>query len=564
MLVALSIRDIVLIEKLDLGFSKGLTVFTGETGAGKSIILDSLSLALGARGDGGLVRKGASSASVTASFEIEASNAAFEKLRDHGLDDGEGLILRRVQYSDGRTKAFVNDRPVSTSLLREIGQTLVELHGQHDDRALLDASAHREILDRFGGLLPDVGRVSALWDDWREKRSIAERLQQELDLARRDEAYLAASCRELDDLAPKEGEEEALAEKRKVLMASAKTRADLEAAADALSPQSFPSGKLSALLRRMERQPALPPELRSILEAIERVLIEADEARTLVEKQLRAQSEDNVEAIEERLFKLRAVARKHRVSVDGLPGLHRRFLEDLDRLEMGTERLQGARKDAEAAGLAYAQAAASLSQKRKTAAERLERAIAKELKPLKLEKARFLTHTQLLNGHENDIGGGPLGRETVMFFVQTNPGAKPGPLTKVASGGELARFLLALKVVAADKNSAPVLIFDEIDTGVGGATATAIGERLSRLGQKAQVLAVTHSPQVAAHADTHYKLYKTSRGTDENITVETSAEALDAAGRREEIARMLAGRKVTQEARAAADSLIGGRHDIAG
>ncbi len=563
MLQALSIRDIVLIDKLDLSFGGGLSIFTGETGAGKSIILDSLSLALGARGDGGLVRGGSASASVTASFEVASHHPTNDWLREHDLSDGDSLILRRVQFADGRTKAFINDRPVSTTLLRQFGRALVEIHGQHDDRALLDPSSHRQLLDQFGGLLPDVRTVSALWDEWRDLRGKAESLARQLETAQREADYLQASCDELDSLAPQDGEEEVLASKRQAILSSAKLRADLETASDALSGQQFPSAKLSSVLRRLERQPGLPENLKSIIAGIERVLIEADEARSLVEAELRAGGEGNVEAIEERLFKLRAVARKHRVPVSELPNLHSRFKAQLTDIATGADQLHAAKKAARAAEQAYAAAADALGEKRLAAGAKLDRAVQKELKPLRLEKARFITHTEKINENGEGVRGGPFGRETIMFFVQTNPGAKPGPLMKVASGGELARFLLALKVILAEKATAPVLVFDEIDTGVGGATASAIGERLARIGGQAQVLAVTHSPQVAACADSHYRLYKTARGTGENISVQTCAEILDGSGRREEIARMLAGRKVTEEARAAAESLIGAKHEPA-
>jgi DNA repair protein RecN (Recombination protein N) len=562
MLAALSIRDIVLIDKLDLSFSEGLTVFTGETGAGKSIVLDSLSLSLGARGDGGLVRSGAQSASVTASFDLSADHPAGSLLREHELDEDGTLILRRVQFADGRTKAFINDRPVSATLLRQLGQALVEIHGQHDDRALLDPASHRDLLDQFGGLLPDVKEVSQLWDRWRALDGNAARLEEDLKSAERERDYLMAACSELNALAPQPGEEEALAAKRQTILASGKVRADLEAAADALSGPGFPAGKMSGVLRRLERQPNLPEGMKPVLAALERVLIEAEEARALVEAQLRAAGEDNAEAIEERLFKLRAAGRKYRVAVSELPEVHRRFAAALSALELGGEQLASARKAASAAADAYARAADALTGKRRAAAAALDRAVQRELKPLKLEKARFFTHTEPLNESRNGLAGGPLGREAIMFHVQTNPGAKPGSLMKVASGGELARFLLALKVVLARKHTAPVLVFDEIDTGVGGATATAIGERLMRLGARAQVLAVTHSPQVAAHARAHYRLYKTARGGNGNIKVETCAEALDSSGRREEIARMLAGRKITEEARAAAERLIGATHDV--
>jgi DNA repair protein RecN (Recombination protein N) len=561
MLAALSIRDIVLIDKFDLSLSEGLTIFTGETGAGKSIILDSLSLSLGARGDSGLVRSGAQSATVTACFDLRTDHPAAALLREHELDEEGGLILRRVQFADGRTKAFVNDRPVSAALLRQLGQALVEIHGQHDDRALLDPASHRDLLDQFGGLLPAVKEVSRLWERWRELDGHAARLEEDLKAAERERDYLTAACSELSALTPQPEEEEILAVRRQTILASGKVRADLEAAADALSAPVFPAGKINGVLRRLERQPNLPDGVKPVLAALERVMIEAEEARALVEARLRANGENNAEAIEERLFRLRAVARKHRVPVSGLPRLHRRFAEALSSLESGEAQLDAARKEASAAAEAYAHAADALSAQRRAAAGSLDRAVQKELRPLRLEKARFFTHTEALTEGKNGLAGGPSGREAIMFHVQTNPGAKPGPLMKVASGGELARFLLALKVVLAGRHTAPVLVFDEIDTGVGGATATAIGERLMRLGARAQVLAVTHSPQVAAHAAAHYRLYKAARGNGGNIQVETYAEALDGSGRREEIARMLAGRQVTEEARAAAARLIGATYE---
>lgn len=562
MLAALSIRDIVLIDKLDLTLAGGLTVFTGETGAGKSIVLDSLGLALGARGAGGLVRKGAPLASVTATFELPSGHPSLGLLREQELEGEDCLILRRIQYDDGRTKAFINDRPVSQALLRQLGRMLVEIHGQHDDRALLDPATHRHLLDQFGGLIQNVKEVSRFWEEWRERSGAAAELQKALEAAEREADYLKAACDELNALAPQPGEEETLASRRQSIMSAAKLRGDLEEASDALTGPIFPGAKLNAVLRRLERQSDLPARLAPIKAGLERVLIEAEEARLLVAAQLRAEGEDNVEAIEERLFKLRAVARKHRVPVSELPAVHERFLADLAKIENGAESLAAARKAADAAASVYGKAADALSEKRIAAASLLDQAVQKELAPLRLEKARFLTQSEKLAEDKNGMAGGPFGRESIMFHVQTNPGANPGPLMKVASGGELARFLLALKVVLAEKTTAPVLVFDEIDTGVGGATASAIGERLARLGGRAQVLAVTHSPQVAANGDAHFLLYKTARGDGDAVQVETCAEALDDAGRREEIARMLAGREVTEEARAAAERLIGAKHEI--
>ncbi|MFT4079882.1 DNA repair protein RecN [Rhodomicrobium lacus] len=560
MLVALSIRDIVLIDKLDLGFEKGFTVFTGETGAGKSIILDSLSLALGARGDGGLVRRGATSASVTASFDLHDAHPAMALLAEQGFDREDTLILRRVQGEDGRTKAFINDRPVSTGLLKQLGKMLVEIHGQHDDRALLDPATHRHLLDQFGGLIGEVQEVSRLWETWREKNKSVDELEKALAVAEREKDYLTAACEELNQLAPQPGEEDDLATRRTAIVAAQKARADLEDIADALNAPQFPATKLSAALRRLERTPNIPDALKPIQAALERVLIEAEEARELVEAQLRGESGGNVEAIEERLFRLRAVARKYRVTVNDLPALHARFRADLARIETGEEDLIAARKVAAEAAAIYAGAADALTEKRRATAAQLDAAVQAELAPLKLDKARFITEIEPMPEDRSGLRGGPFGREQAMFHVQTNPGAKPGPLMKVASGGELARFLLALKVVLAEKATAPVLVFDEIDTGVGGATAAAIGERQARLGTRAQVLAVTHSPQVAANANQHIRLHKAARGEGDAIVVTTSAETLSMEGRREEIARMLAGKEVTAEARAAAESLIGARH----
>ncbi|KAI93843.1 DNA recombination protein RecN, partial [Rhodomicrobium udaipurense JA643] len=410
MLVALSIRDIVLIDKLDLGFEKGFTVFTGETGAGKSIILDSLSLALGARGDGGLVRRGATSASVTASFDLNDAHPAMALLAEQGFDSEDTLILRRVQGEDGRTKAFINDRPVSTGLLKQLGKMLVEIHGQHDDRALLDPATHRHLLDQFGGLIGEVQDVSRLWEAWREKNKAVDELEKALAVAEREKDYLTAACEELNQLAPQPGEEDDLATRRASIVAAQKARADLEDIADALNAPQFPAAKLSAALRRLERTPNIPDALKPIQSALERVLIEAEEARELVEAQLRGESGDNVEAIEERLFRLRAVARKYRVSVNDLPAVHARFREDLGRIETGEEDLAAARKAAAEFGAVYARAADALSEKRRATAALLDAAVQAELAPLKLDKARFVTEIEPLPEDRSGLRGGPFGR----------------------------------------------------------------------------------------------------------------------------------------------------------
>jgi DNA repair protein RecN (Recombination protein N) len=558
MLTALSIRNIVLIDRLDLTFGEGFTAFTGETGAGKSIVLDSLTLALGARGDSGLVRTGAPEGQVAASFEVKADHPVLALLAGHGFNGECDIVLRRVQSADGRTRAFINDVPTTAQFLRLVGQALVEIHGQHDDRALTDPASHRALLDMYGGLTAEVRAVSQLWERAQDLASAVEDAEAGLERARRDADYIRHALAELENLAPQAGEEEDLAARRQLLLASGKLRGDLEDALGSLSGTQFPASALNGAIRRLERQPNLPQTIRDVVAAIERVLIEAAEAQNLIEAELRRLGgAQDIETVEERLFKLREIARKHRVSPAELPALHARFAGQAEDLDAGEARLAKLRADASEAAVAYGAAAEMLSARRKAAAQKLDAAVARQLKPLKLENARFLTQTEVLSGGQLGVQGGPHGRDSVMFHVQTNPGSKPGPLMKVASGGELARFILGLKVVLSQKSSTPVMIFDEIDTGVGGATAAAIGRKLESLSRTAQVIAVTHSPQVAAHANAHYRLFKTL-GNGSQIMAETCAEALDRNGRREEIARMLAGVNVTDEARAAADRLIGG------
>jgi DNA repair protein RecN (Recombination protein N) len=560
MLTLLSIRDIVLIEKLDVEFQDGLTVFTGETGAGKSIVLDSLGLALGGRGQASLVRKGQPFGSVTARFELAPDHAIHAQLRERGLDDdGEAVVLRRVQYADGRTKGFINDKPTSGAFLKQVGAALVEIHGQHDDRALMDASVHRALLDQFGGHDADCARVADAWQRWKDARDAEIKLRERADMLARDREFLEASFRELEALGPEPGEEEQLAARRKALQASARLRGDLEAAAEALSAPAFPAQKLNAVLRRLEKETDLPADVKAMTEALQRALIEAQEASALAGQALAKRDDGDVDRIEDRLFKLRGLARKHRVPADNLASVMEKMRADLEAIDTCDEALLAARRATVACAADYRKAAAVLGEKRQKAAVALDKAVMKELPPLKLDKARFITHIEGAGDGEDDTIGHEHGLERVVFQVATNPGSDPGPIMKVASGGELARFLLALKVVLASRHTAPVLVFDEIDTGVGGATASAIGERLARLGKKAQVIAVTHSPQVAAHADAHTRLYKAERGRGAEIAMHTSAEALDQPGRLEEIARMLAGKTVTDEARAAAAQLIGSK-----
>lgn len=559
MLSALSIQNIVLIDRLHLDFGAGLSVLTGETGAGKSILLDAFGLALGARGEAGLVRAGTPRGQVTARFELPAEHEAVRWLGENHLLEAGGsgagpaeLILRRVQQSDGRTRAFINDQPVSVQSLRQLGAILVEIHGQHDDRAMTESAAHRRLLDCYGGLSTKAEAVCRAWTAWREsERRLADR-EAALAEARANTDYLRHTLDELDELDPEEGEEERLAKARQTMMNAEKIAAELNAAFDSLAGENGAENRLSAALRRLERYGATPA-LSPVMEALERVLTEAGEARDTIETALRdtSYSQAEMDRIEERLFALRALARKHRVMVDELPGLQAEFARLLDDLAEGEAALSRLRGDVDAAHAHYRELAEDLSGERRAAAAQLDRAVNAELPPLKLEKARFITVLEPIED------GGSEGLERVNFHVQTNPGTAPGPIMKVASGGELSRFILALKVVLAERGSAPTLIFDEIDTGVGGATAAAIGDRLARLAEGVQVVSVTHAPQVAAHAQGHMRITKAPAGSDPAESVVTRVEMLDDTGRHEEVARMLAGATVTDEARAAAKRLIG-------
>ena len=552
MLARLSIRDIVLIDRLDLDFAPGLAVLTGETGAGKSILLDAFALALGARGDATLVRQGVEQGQVTAVFELPARHPARALLADAALEPGEALILRRVQFSDGRTRAFINDQPVGVQALQALGAALVEIHGQHDARALVDAGTHRRLLDAYGRLEDDAAAVEKLWGARRDAAEAVASHRAETERAAREADWLRHAVEELSKLKPEAGEETALAERRTGMMQSEKIAGDLRDAHEAVAGSASPVPALSAAVRRLERRGAQAPTLVvPAVKAIDAALTALDEARGHLEHALRVADHDpaELERIEERLFALRAAGRKYNSPVDGLNALAEKYAADLALIDAGAERLAALEKAAKAAEAAFAKSAAALSAARKKAAEKLDKAVNGELKPLKLERARFSTQID-----SDPAAAGPNGIDRVEFWVQTNPGTRPGPLMKVASGGELARFLLALKVVLADRGSAPTLIFDEIDTGVGGAVADAIGVRLARLGDRVQVITVTHAPQVAARAERHYLITKDA--LEKGRRVATRVTELAAARRREEIARMLAGAEITEEARAAADKLI--------
>ena len=557
MLAALSIQDIVLIDRLNLDFGPGLSVLTGETGAGKSILLDAFTLAIGGRGDAGLVRAGASRGQVTARFELPPANKLNDMLTANGLEAGEDLILRRVQQADGRSRAFINDQPVSVQLLREVGAALVEIHGQHDDRALIDAGAHRALLDAYGGLSEQAEAVRRAWELWREFEARIAEHETALDQARQNADYLQHALEELDALAPQPGEEEELAARRQTMMSAEKTVAELDAVYEDIAGSTGAETQLGSALRRLERKGSASGALIApVIEALERALVETGEARAVIERALQACefSQSELEHTEERLFALRTLARKHRVAVDELPTLQARFSATLGELARGEATLSALRAQSQDAEDKYRRQAQALSAERAGAAERLDAAVALELAPLKLEKAQFMTRLEPLAAGQI----GPGGLERISFHVRTNPGTEPGPMIKVASGGELSRFILALKVALAERGSAPTLIFDEIDTGVGGATAAAIGERLARLAARVQVISVTHAPQVAAHANCHLRISKQSTLDHRGETMVTRVAALDETSRHEEIARMLAGATVTEEARAAARRLTGG------
>jgi DNA repair protein RecN (Recombination protein N) len=550
MLSRLSIRDIVLIERLDIDYAAGLSVLTGETGAGKSILLDAFALALGSRGDASLVRNGAEQGQVTAAFDVESGHPALALLAENGIATEDGLILRRVQLADGRTRAFVNDQPVSVQVLKALGSALVEIHGQHDERALIDMAAHRRLLDAYAGLEEDATAVGRRWAQHRGAEEAVAAHRARVEQARREADYLRHAVDELAKLKPETGEETALAEKRATMMQVDKVAEDLRDAHEAVAGDRSPVPALSAALRRLERRRAQAPTLIDPpAKALDAALTALDDVRAHLDAALRAANHDprELDRIEERLFALRAAARKYNVAVDDLAALRARYAADLAVIDAGAEELKRLEASARAAEEAYRGAAAALSAARRKAAAKLDKAVTAELKPLKLERARFFTSI------ESDAAG-PDGIDRIEFWVETNPGTRPGPLMKVASGGELARFLLALKVVLADRGSAPTLVFDEIDTGVGGAVADAIGQRLARLADKVQVVAVTHAPQVAARADRHYVITKDAR--DRGKRVSTGITEVAAEKRREEIARMLAGAEITDEARKAAERLI--------
>lgn len=553
MLQSLSIRDIVLIEALDLEFGSGLSVLTGETGAGKSILLDSLGLALGNRADSGLVRQGMQKAQVTASFDPpQAASKLALYLQDNDIDvePGEPLIIKRSVKADGGSRAFVNDQPCSATLLRELGSKLIEIHGQHDDRGLINPAGHRALLDIYASA--DGAKVRHAFEGWQSAKAALEEALNDQEAAELDREYLEHSVAELSKFAPQPGEEQELALERATMMKGEKLTGDLEAIRAAFDGSNGGLASLRAAARRLDRIAEDHPLLAEALQALDRAVIEASEAEQKLNDAAHALTFDpqRLDDMETRLFDLRALARKHRVEGDALQQLLIDLETRLTAISDGGKSLSALEVNVKAAKQTYVDVAEALRIKRTKAAKALDKAVAGELVPLKLDAARFET---LLEPLEEDRWGAN-GMDRIEFLISTNPGAPLAPLGKIASGGELSRFILALKVALAEEGGAKTIIFDEVDRGVGGAVASAIGDRLSRLSDSAQLLVVTHSPQVASKGNAHMLINKSSNGT----VSRTDVNALDSEGRRQEIARMLSGADVTDEARAQADRLLEG------
>jgi DNA repair protein RecN (Recombination protein N) len=557
MLASLAIRDVVLIEKLDLSFDAGLAVLTGETGAGKSILLDSLGLALGQRAEAGLVRAGQAQASVAAAFLPSADHPCFDILRDQGISTEDELVLRRVLQADGKSRAFINDQPVSVALLKRLGATLVEVQGQHEQVGLADPATHAGLLDAFGALDGERSTTASAWVAWRDATRRLAAAREAIASAQREEEWLRHAVGELADLAPEEGEEDALAAERQKLQQGERRAEAIAAALGELTPRdrraASPARALREAARALERLPPPNEEAQPAIQALAAAQDALSEAETLLTRLMNETGPDprRLEQVEERLFALRAAARKHTVPVSELATLLASLRARLEALDAGAGEVATLEAAEAKARSTYIAAAGTLSAARRKSATALEKALAEELPPLKLDRARLVI--DITTRDENAWGAD--GQDRVTFLVATNPGQTPGPLAKIASGGELSRLMLALKVVLARGSPVPTLIFDEVDSGIGGATAAAVGERLARVADRVQVLVVTHSPQVAARGARHFRVAKQVKGQ----RAETRVEILDQAERYEELARMLAGEKVTEAARAAARSLLEGK-----
>jgi len=552
MLVGLSIRGIVLIDKLDIEFGPGLWTLTGETGAGKSILLDALGLATGARADRALIRQNQDQASAAAEFDIHTEHIVWSVLERHGLGSGPNLILRRIQMADGRSRAFINDQPVGIATLKEVGDCLIEVHGQKDDRVLLNTALHRELLDEFGALETETRKISAAHEKMVAARKSLEQREAETESAIADLSYLRHAVEEIDHLSPVADEEAKLVDERRLLMSAEKISSALNEARRSLIDDGGSVGRLNSAIKRLEKETGEAADLlKPITSVLDRALVETQDATETVQNAMEnfRFDQDRLNVLEERLFALRALARKHDITVAELSAARDQFAKELIAVDTAQDKLDALKTKLEQCRSTFMSLATVLSAKRHDAAERLDNAVTKELKRLKLDHAAFHTRIDVL-GEER---AGTKGLDRVKFEVSTNPGAPVGPLTQIASGGELSRFVLALKVAIARKGVATTLIFDEVDRGVGGAVADAVGERLQRLAESGQVLIVTHSPQVAARASHHLRIDKKTSAKRKAIM---SVKTLNRNERQEEIARMLSAAEVTGEARAAAESLL--------
>ncbi len=551
MLTELDIRSVVLIDQLNIAFNAGLCVLTGETGAGKSVLLDSLGLALGVRGQSGLVRKGADHARVTASFQIPPNHEAYEILKQADiLIEEDMLLLRRVVYNTGKSRAFINDQPVSVGLLKQVGETLVEIHGQFETQGLLNPATHISMLDVYAGLHEELAELARLWNAWKDAQVRRNDLLSLSARAREEEAYLRLSLEDLQKLDPKEGEEQALSSLRERLKNREKILEALSIASAHLGSDHDPVQKAWAALDNIagEGEGAIEQALQALARASEDMagahsLIQSAQSDLL-------ESDYDLEEIDERLYALRNQARKHGCNPDDLPAMLEKIQEQLNAIENAEETLEKSGQEYEKARKAYIQIAEIISARRKDVGTKLNDLVGGELAPLKLAKARFITQVERLD----EVEWSARGMDRVRFLVATNPGQEPGPIHKIASGGEMSRFMLALKVIIAQEGSTHSFIFDEVDAGIGGATADAVGERLARLAKSKQVLVVTHAPQVAARADHHWIVTK-SESAEEMVTTDIKP-LVSKSERCEEIARMLAGADITDEARAAALKLI--------
>lgn len=553
MLQSLHISNVVLIESLYLDFNNGLCALTGETGAGKSILLDSLGLAMGARSEARLVRKGTEKATVTATFDLAKNSAIHKILTEQELESDVQTIIRRVVKSDGKSKAWINDQPISIGLLKDIGAYLVEYHGQFETHGLRDPDRHGAMLDSYAGLTHETVDLKTFWKTWRKAERILKEAERQAEEAKEEEDYLRACLEDLDKLAPELGEEDTLSELRQRLKNKEEIVHALNSAQKSLTSDKGADNAIVQTTRTLDRaQDKIGSVVEQMMEQLDVALENIRDVTHIIDGLMADFQDEEIsqDVLDDRLYALRSEARKHHCLVDDLPKKRDEIAQSLSLIDHQGDHLSALNKDVQDAKKSFVSQATIIREKRLAAAEKMDALIMKELIPLKLEKAKFVTNVRLLEEHEWSADG----TDNIQFLVATNPGADPAPLGKIASGGEMARFMLALKVVLAEVGDAGTLVFDEVDAGIGGATADAVGDRLARLANHKQILVVTHSPQVAAKASSHWIVAK---GGDTQITTNV-IPLTDKNARQEEIARMLAGAEITSEARAAADKLLEG------